>query len=378
MPGRLPAPRAGGSQLVIKVRPVDFSFWSTARQRHGHAALQSQVFANDPWNVIESAINSRCVSARRTAAIAFLEQAKDFYEAAASSRLTTSKPLLSYYAMLNIAKAFILSFGAHSNLDSLRHGLSEANARNPRLTTHTVDAHASTPASLNAFAEFHLVVCGHPLARTIPIPITQLYAQSILGHRLWSTATGRRERFIHIPRIYYNHDHIARHLWLTLFFYADDLQRMSIGHTQLLNDARLSRDFRQVVTDESENNRRLICFEQRTPINLTSFPSDSLDTLNGILKNNLWTILLSSPPYRRFYAYAAAAGEIVLHQLLSTYALAYYFGSVTRYRPHQFQLMLESRYGSFIREFVDHQILQFIYLLAAHFDRRDVVKPAVI
>jgi hypothetical protein len=359
-------------------RPVDFSFWPTAKQPHGHPALQSQIFANDPWNVIESAVNQRCQEIRKVAATGFLAQAKDFYEAAASSKLTTSRPVLSYYAMLNIAKAFILTFGTHSNLDTLRHGLSESNAGNPGLTTHTIELHVTTATNLNAFDEFHRVVCGNSLHRNMTIPITQLYAQSILGHRLWSTAAGRRERFLHIPRIYYMHNDAAKRLWLTLHFFADDLNRISIGHSQLLNEARFTADFKQVATDDVEDGRRLICFEQRNPIPSGNWPSDKLDSLNSVLKNNVWAILLSSPPYRRFYAYPAPNGETVLHQLLSTYALAYYFGSVTRYRPHHFQSMLDSQYGAFIREFVDHQILQFIYLLAAHFDRRDVVKPAVI
>lgn len=373
----LPTARRG-SRLSISLRPVEFSFWATARQSRGHATLQSQVFANDPWNVIESAINLHCPAPRKVAATSFLGQAKDFYDVSAGSKLTTSKPLLSYYAMLNVAKAFILTFGPHANIDSMHHGLREGNAGNPSLTTHTVTTQASTGGRLSVFAELHQVICGSPLSQVGAVDIKDLYAQSILGHRLWSTATGRRERFLHAPRVYYVHDIAANQLWLTLYFFKDDLRRLGLGQGQLLVDGRFTRDFHQVTTTDKEEGRDLICFEQRNPRASSNWPSDSLSALNAIVKNNLWCVLLSSPPYRRFYAYAAPAGEVVLHQLLSTYALAYYFGSVTRYRPHQFQTLLDSNYGAFIREFVDHQILQFAYLLAAHFDMRDVVKPAVI
>jgi hypothetical protein len=280
--------------------------------------------------------------------------------------------------MLNAAKAFILTFGNHPNVDSMSHGLSEANAGNSTFTTHNLTANNSTQTKLSAFAEFHQVVCGTPLAHAGRIPVKDLLAQSILGHRLWSTTANRRERFVHIPRVYYVHNNDTGHIWITLYFYKDDLRRLSIRHRQLLYEARFFADFRQVATNETEGGRDLICIEQRVPIPSTNWPSDRLVQLNDIVKNNLWVVLLSSPPYRRYYAYAAPVGDIVLHQLISTYALAFYFGSVTRYRPHQFQSMLQSPYGAFIREFVDHQILQFIYLLAAHFDMRDVVKPAVI
>jgi hypothetical protein len=374
---RLATPLAG-DRLKVHGRPLDFSFWATAKQKRGHAAPQPQVFANDPWNVIASALNRHCNSSRLSAASIFLDQAKDYYDVANASQLTAARPLLSYYSMLNMTKSYILTFGPHNNLDSMRHGLQEANARNPSFLTHSLEVHPSTAQTLNGFAEFQNSLTGRPVNARSQLSVSQLFAQSILGHRLWSSAASRRERFVQVARVWYMHSQPRNQVWLRLYFFADDLSRLGITHRQLLTEGRFSTQFHQVTCSELEGNRSLICFEQQTPIASSNWPSDRIASLNALLKDNLWEVLLSSAPYRRYYAYVAPASETVLHQLVSIYALAYYFGSVTRYRPRQFQDMLNSPFGSFIREFVDHQILQFAYVLAAEFDKRDVVKPAVI
>lgn len=309
--------------------------------------------------------------------MSFLDQAKDYYSAAMSSRLTASKPVLTYYAMLNVSKAFILTFGQHPNLDTIWHGLSENNAGTP-ISAHSLKAYRSTANRLNAFAELYKLIHKVPLASDLTLPINNLFAQFILGHRLWCTAAGRKERFVRIAHIRYMHDSTSHQLWLRLYFFADDLKALHIGHNQLLVDGRFSSNFQQISINEKEAKRRLICFEQTVPIPSTNWPSDKLLDLSSIIKNNIWIVLLNSHPYRRFYSYVAPSSEVVLPQLLSIYALSYYFSSITRYRPHVFRTMLKDSYGSFIREFVDYQITLFTYLLAAEFGKRDVVKPGVI
>lgn len=58
--------------------------------------------------------------------------------------------------------------------------------------------------------------------------------------------------------------------------------------------------------------------------------------------------------------------------------LFFYFGSVTRYRPHVFDDILKSTYGPFVREFIASQPDQLLYLLATEICEREVAKPALI
>jgi hypothetical protein len=98
------------------------------------------------------------------------------------------------------------------------------------------------------------------------------------------------------------------------------------------------------------------------------------------LKNALWTVVGASPPYRRYYVYVAPANEhpTVLPQLLSIYALTYYLGSITRYRPQHFHSILNGPFGSLIEEFLAGQPTQYIYLMASEFVKRDVTQPSIV
>lgn len=71
----------------------------------------------------------------------------------------------------------------------------------------------------------------------------------------------------------------------------------------------------------------------------------------------------SMPPYRHYYVHLSppARRQERLPQLLSLYMLFFYFGSVTRYRPHVFDEILSSNYGPFVREFIASQPDQLLY-----------------
>src|ERR671924_350294 len=57
-------------------------------------------------------------------------------------------------------------------------------------------------------------------------------------------------------------------------------------------------------------------------------------------------------------------------QLLSIYAITFYLGSITRYRPHHFDRMISGPYGPRIQDFVTGQPLQFLYLMASEFAKQ--------
>lgn len=98
------------------------------------------------------------------------------------------------------------------------------------------------------------------------------------------------------------------------------------------------------------------------------------------LKRRIWVTVNSSQPYRRYYAYLAPPAEQaeVLPQLLSIYAITYYLGSITRYRPQLFDTLLAESFGPRIEEFVSAQPMQFIYLMASEFAEQEITKPALI
>jgi YaaC-like Protein len=57
---------------------------------------------------MRGAVNRQCKGDSLIEAVAFLEQARDFFTAARSEGVS-SNPLILYYAFLNLAKALILT-----------------------------------------------------------------------------------------------------------------------------------------------------------------------------------------------------------------------------------------------------------------------------
>ena len=378
---QLSQPRVG-TQVVVRQRPVPFSFWPMQRgtRRFG---LQSSLFVRDPWTVIRDAVQSRCPSVAKPEALACLEQARDFYTSALSANIAAARPLQLYYCFLNLAKAFALTSGAAPTFGRARHGLSEQVGPGGRelLDAYLQVAAAGPGGTPQIFAEFYRAVSGSAMPAALArLDVPTLLPQILPGHRLWTAAAHRTERFIALHEVRLYEDRTARSLWLSLVLFRDDLSRLGLSNSALLGGCRLDTRFRQVKSSEAIGDRRLICYEQLAPMAYAARPSDVVPALVASLKNDLWTVVGASPPYRRYYVYVAPPIEhpTVLPQLLSIYAVMYYLGSITRYRPQHFDAILKGPFGSQIEEFLAGQPTQYIYLMASEFVRRDVTLPSIV
>jgi hypothetical protein len=352
---QVPQPRVG-TQVVVRQRPVPFSFWPMHRgtRRFG---LQSSLFVRDPWSVIRDAVQDRCPPIAKAEALACLQQAGDFYTSALSANIAAARPLQLYYCFLNLAKAFALTSGAAPTFDRAHHGLSEQLGPGGRelFDAYLQVAASGTGGTPQIFAEFFGAVSGSPLpAGMTRLDLPSLLPQILPGHRLWAAAANRTERFISLHEIRLYEDRAARSLWLSLLLYRDDLTRLDLSNSGLLLNSQLDHRFQQVKWTEKIDDRRLLCYEQLAPLTYAARPSDAVPALVASLKNDLWTIVGASPPYRRYYVYVAPPNEhpIVLPQLLSIYAVMFYLGSITRYRPQHFDAILKGPFGSHIEEFL--------------------------
>jgi hypothetical protein len=68
----------------------------------------------------------------------------------------------------------------------------------------------------------------------------------------------------------------------------------------------------------------------------------------------------------------------VLPQLASMYAVMFFLGSVTRYRPEQFENILDSPYGAQIENMLHEIPGQFLFLMASEFLNREVAKASIV
>ena len=375
-----------GEPIQIKRRHVEFSLWPVGRtsRRYG---LQSRVFASDPWSVIRNCVSQRCPDPASDQARAFQEQAEDYFRAADVAGLFTTKPLLLYYSLLNVAKTYALTCGIHPSYGAAFHGLTDVSVGGGRqeFLDSDLDAFPTTARKKNVFDDFLAALTGSPLAANTRYPLKYVTPQILQGHRLWTTASGEQERFIETARIDLMHDPAESEIWIVMNFYEDDLTRLGVTMLSLLRNSRLNTHFKRVNSAEtvatgSGGTRNILKLEQRTPIRYSHRISDEMQNLVSIVKDHLWVNVLNMPPYRKYYVYLAPQNEhqYVLPQLASIFAVFYYLGSLTRYRPQKIPDLVSGKYGAFLQEIVLNLPNQFLYLLGSEFAQQDVTRAAIV
>lgn len=377
---RVATPRAG-TVLTVKGRPIPFSFHPVVRtsRRYG---LQSRIFSTNPWGIIRQSIEDTLTHSSRDQAVAFLAQAEDFFRSAAASTLVTAKPILIYYCFLNLAKAFVLQKKLRTEYAKAQHGMQEGiHPGGTEFTDSFLKAYRSKPSEANVFDDLQEALFGKkfPSAGKV-FDIQRLLPQLVQGHRVWCEAARADERFVEITRLDYLHDQANRTIWLVVNIFADDLTRFGITRKRLLNEAGLAPNFRQVASAEKVGERELLKFEQIVPLKYTGRASDRIADLVRLVRPVVWTTVMTIPPYRKNYVYLCPPADSpnLLEQLLSIYACFFYFGSITRYRPHLFEPILTGRYGSHIQEIISNLPQQFVYLLASEFAGREVAHAPIV
>ena len=379
---KLAQPRTGKSLQILN-RPIGFSFWPTYKgsRRHG---LNSHVYATNPWALIQVAVRKHCPAVAKEEALASLQQAEFFYHSAVEARETAAKPLPLYYSFLNLAKAFALSRGIRTTFDKAQHGVrAQLVPGGKELVDAYLDAYVS-PAKVghpNIFADFGAALGMAPLTSTRQFKMMALLPQVIPGHRIWCDAADEDERFFALESIPFSHSTSPKEIWATLCLLEDDLARIGKSRKTLLAETRLKGLFKEVVGYvEPQANRAVVRLEQIAPGPYTGRPSDRLANIVATLRPYIWSTATTVRPFRRYYLYASPTSEhpSVLPQALSIYAIAYYLGSITRYRPQHFARIIAGEFGEFIQEFLSSQPTQFLYLMASDFGKRDVARAPLV
>lgn len=369
---RLPAPREG-SQLEVKQRPLEFSFWPVTRGVRRYR-LHDTVFARSPWAVLSGVVNEKASARNRAEATAFLEQARDFYRAAQIEGLSAN-PLLLYYSFLNLAKTYLITSGAAESAVLARHGLFPRFAEGSDALSSSSIVVENDPKKQNVYPLLLQTLGFNPPKSGAEFPVQELLPQVVVGHRLWKEAGVRKERFIP-AEVEIRQDSASQTMWLRLVVARGDLTKFDITHKRLLEAGALSSTFEEVKAPTGSG---ALWFEQSEAVTYGDRPSDQVADLIRRIKPHLWRIATTVPPYRKYYVHLMdLPHDYRLPQLASLYALLFYFGSITRYRPHVFDEIMGGRYGPFVTEFISAQPEQLLYLLTSEICEREVVKPAVI
>ncbi|WP_313463306.1 YaaC family protein [Stutzerimonas nitrititolerans] len=371
-----------GERIKSRQRVVDFSYWPTAHAHKNRYRTLSTLFSLDPWAIIEGSIGRRCPHAALDEAQACLNQARDFFNAANQAGALESRPLTLYYSYMNLVKAFCLTKGTQATFDKAQHGLSERLRPPGKELTDAFLAAFPSPnnkSELQNFDEFLKAITGKGLPVPINYELTKLLPQTVSGHRLWCSAAKDDERMFPIYDIQYWKDSNGKSIWLRILLERENLTRHGMALSRLLQTTGLAQDFRMVSQDKITD-KVLTTLEMKNPIPITGYATDKIHKLSNFIKDRIWSVVSTVPPYRKYYLYACPQAEQqhVLPQLLSIYAISYYLGSITRYRPHQLPRISKDVFGPLIQDFITGQPMQFLYLMASEFAEQDVAKPAIV
>jgi len=378
----LPAPRQG-NPIKSKGRLVTFSSWPISEDGT-RKSIQPRIFATNPWTIMRASVDTRCPDSLKNAAHAFLVQAEDYYKAASIAEIVAAKPVLYYYCFLNLAKSYVLIENRNILIKEPYHGLAEKNVIGSKVIYGAyLEAHRTSAKNINIFDELYIAINGTGLdVEKKEYPIMHLLPQILQGHRLWCQASDRhKERFVSMNDIELMCNEATKSIWANITIYDDDLSRHYTSHKDLINKSGLDDSFREVRSERTgDNKRKLLVFQSKQELFYRQRAIDSLPELVKKICNNVWTNILSTQPYRKYYLYLLPKNEkkSLLPQLLSIYAIFFYFGSVTRYRPHIFNKALKNVYGSQIQEIITNVPNQFLYLMASQFAKQEITKAAIV
>jgi hypothetical protein len=366
----------GGEPLRIGREKVSFGR-NIVVQSGSSFSLKHRLFVNDPWELIAEAIHRSLPDSRmRDIAHKFRRQAEDYFHAATIVRELAVRPVLLYYAFLNLAKSYALAKGNTKLAGGASHGVS-AGAKPRAVPGSIIKFEAPSTGRPKVFQELLQHLDGNPALPSSQLQLGLLLPQILPGHRLWCYATNRMERFLTVESFDVYHSPATKHVWLNVYVNKNELDQLGVSEARALSEADLAGEF-DIASGVSCGD--LICFQQKVPEHYVSNPAEALVQIIQKFRNKIWETVKVSSPYRKHYVYCCPSIErrARMPQMLSVYLLMFFLGSVTRYSPGYFEDLLDSKYGPLFQTFVSESPMQFLYLMASDILGCEVSKPAII
>lgn len=369
----LPKPRAG---TPLQTSPPGYPTFFSGKRR-------PRVIASDIWSFLLHYVDveSGLPQKDKDKALAYTNQAFEFYEAASSPRFG-SRPLLYYYAYLNVTKAFLTARRVPLP-PRARHGISDPKANvKQRLR---LEGQAITVE--NAAAD-HSAILPEFIASLSPTRglgrsyrVLDLLAQVPSIHRAYQTVQSAKSSsrlgkqwnqgpcFAPIRR--FDLLSAGSQIWTVA-----RLDASSDDASLVAPKLEAMRGFRATFTRVEPRVAGEIWYES-TPL---ARGRRSLDPCISALAERIrqlgvWTVL-TRDGYRPYLGAVPESKRV--NQLVSTYAIMFYLGSITRYKPYDYDTILEGRYAWVVDEFLATQPVQFLYCLASVLVGAEVVRPFAV
>lgn len=353
-------PRSKTGQPVHR-KPGGFPLFFESRKQ--------RVVTADPWAFLSNLAVAKLKKNAEATALAYIQQGHEFFDAAQNPRLKT-RPLLYYYSFLNLTKAALLIKG-HAPPPTAKHGISDprANSRERlRLEGQTVHVAGRAHDRSEILPEF-MTALGHTghLPRSYRVLDLLRLIPSI--HRTYVTVEGCAPCLIPISGLEILH--ARSELWARVKFNFRD-KDVSESLPVLRSRQTFASILKQVESDKDGE----LWFET-TPVKGKRRGVDTAiaDLARQLRRIGVGPILTSQG--LRFYFVNVPPRDFVPY-LAAVYGVAFYLGSVTRYKPDVFDKIVAGKYSWVIAEFLATQPTQFLYALASELAGVDVVRPYAV
>jgi hypothetical protein len=322
---------------------------------------------SDVWAFLRHHSRKALKKDRERAAIAYLDQAFEFFTAAANPRVS-SRPLLYYYSFLNLTKVFLLHQGL-AIIPAARHGLSDPRANiKKRLAFEgqSVKTEARAQDHSAIFPELVNALGGNVGNFPREFRIVELLKQMPGIHRTFCKIADTGECFCPLDKTEIYSD--GTHVWVRLVLRRGkrDVERTI---KQLKRRRSFMREFTQV--DSGSFLGKEMWFDSLPVPGQRRGIDRAIMTLRERIGSiGVWAILTDAG-YRHYFGTFKPAER--LPQLCSVYAAMFYLGSVTRYKPYDFDRIIE-KHSWLISEFLETQPSQFLHIVASMTAGVDVVR----
>ena len=359
MAGRPPKPRLG---TPVKHSPTGFPLFFDARK--------PRIVTADPWAFLSHLAITTLPKNSAVIVTAYIDQGYEFFEAAQNPRFQ-SRPLLYYYAFLNLVKASLLIRRVPLPADA-KHGISDprANSRKRlRFEGQTVRVPNRAHNHSEIFPEFlHLLGYEGSLPRDIKVLELLRFVPNV--HRTYVKIEDCDPSLLPVAAFDLLRD--ASHVWARLRLSDRDRDVRDV-----LPGIRRRRRFRALLHQVESGSAHEIWFETAAFAGRRRGIDRAIGVAAKKIRSAGVATLLTTQQGYRWYLVNARPRDYVPY-LAAAYAAMFYLGSITRYKPDVYHKIISGRHSWVIEEFLATQPMQFLHCLASELAGVDVVRPYAV
>ncbi len=355
MPGRHQNARQG---LPVRKAPGAFPLFADGRQ--------PTVVTADAWAFLRHLARRRVPGLDAAKASSYLTQAREFYEAAATPR-QGSRPLLYYYSFLNLAKAGLVIHGV--KIPALaRHGIWDPRVNQRvrlRFAGQRVEWTSRMANRSAMFPELLTLLSGAPTLRGTE-SLKGLIKQIPSIHRTYCRISRAPGHFLLISQVDVLQS--GGQIWARFA-----IRRSDAGASRLFQRIARSRAFKKHLAQVHSPNSDQLWFETAAVPGHRKGVDNGIRRLAARLKGLGVTSILTRGGYRLYLS--DIPPRLRLPHPAASFAVMFYLGSVTRYKPYDFDKIIDGPYGWAVKEFLATEPGQFLYTFASAVGGCAVVLP---